>query len=181
VLPPRIQETGLRMPTHRKRLATIQHPRPVHPLVDLGRQILNFRVRKVLPRRQHPTQEEGSVDRRDLALPLPLPGVHVDKVVIEAMLMRKFLPQKPQSSSHPLDDLGFLPVAARLADAKPRQPKPGRRDAGNRMRVLALRLRAIFHLARRASLVPEKLKRGSVRSHPAARRPNRGKGPLQAR
>ena len=36
VFPPRVEEPRLRMPAHGKRLAPVQHPWPVHALVNLG-------------------------------------------------------------------------------------------------------------------------------------------------
>ena len=63
------------------------------------------------------------------------------------MLVRKFLPQEPQSPADALDNLFLFPVSTRFADAKPGKPKARGRDAGDGVLVVAIQQSAIFYLS----------------------------------
>src|SRR2546428_239690 len=81
----------IRCPPHGERRAAIQHPRPVHPLVDFRRQIFDFLIGKVLPGREHATKQKRSINGGELTLFPALPGFHVNEVKEEPVLVRQIV------------------------------------------------------------------------------------------
>ena len=53
VVPAGREKAGFRMPTHGKRLASIQHPWPVHTLVDPGSKIVYLLISEMAPSREN--------------------------------------------------------------------------------------------------------------------------------
>src|SRR5580698_4888132 len=58
-VPPGGQEAALRSPPHRECGAAIEHPWPVHALVDLRGQVLDLRILEILPAGKHTAQQDG--------------------------------------------------------------------------------------------------------------------------
>src|ERR1700747_3391676 len=116
------------MPAHGKSLATVKHPGPIHALIDLRRKILDFLIRKILPRGEHAAQKNGRIDRRQLALGPAVAGSHVDKMEKEPVLIVEMIGDKPQRVANALENFRRFPVIAMVADAKTLQAKPGGRD-----------------------------------------------------
>src|SRR5215472_1818093 len=122
---------------------------------------MNLSVSKMLPCRQHAAQQERCIDRRDFALPLPLACVGIDEVIIKTVNMRQSLPEKTQRGAHSRQNLIFLPISARVADAQCGQSKSGGSDARDLSLIVAIQQGAIFHLPRRLSgFTPEIVERG---------------------
>ena len=84
-------EAGLRSPAVGDRRAAVQRPLPVGPAVELVGQaadlglLLGVRV-EVGGAGEHPGEQEGRVDRGELALPDPASALHVQEVVVEALV-----------------------------------------------------------------------------------------------
>src|SRR5437899_6535567 len=68
------------MPAHEKGLATIQHPWPVHTMIDFCREVLDFLVGKILPCSENAAQKNRGVDRGELAFGPAIAGFHVDEM-----------------------------------------------------------------------------------------------------
>src|SRR5260370_18257216 len=83
-IPARREEAVFWRPALRKSHASVEHPRPVHALIDLRGKVLNLRILKVLPAGQNPTEQNCRVDGRDLGIKSPLTGIHIHKVVIKS-------------------------------------------------------------------------------------------------
>ena len=84
---------GLGPPAVGNRRAAVQRPLPVRPAVELVGQpadlglLLGVGV-EVGRAGEHPGEQEGRVDRRQLALPDAATGLHVEEVVVEALVAR---------------------------------------------------------------------------------------------
>src|SRR6266478_261582 len=61
MFPASLNEARLRMPAHGKRWSTVQHPGPVHALVDFGREVPDLVVREMLPHCEYAAEEKGSI------------------------------------------------------------------------------------------------------------------------
>ena len=85
------------------------------------------------------------------------PRGDIDEVVKEAVLVRKFLPDKAKGLTHALLDFIRIAVPASVSDAKASEPKAGRGNAGQRVRVAPIHEGAVLHLAAAASFGPEKV------------------------
>src|SRR5436190_15328571 len=70
-----------------------------------------------LAHRQHAGQQQGRIDRGELALPLACAGVEVDEVVEPAVLLFHSPGEAPQRRSRAIDDLGAWQPAAVGGDA----------------------------------------------------------------
>ena len=99
VRPARVEESALGVPAHGKRLAAVQHPGPIDALVNLRGQVLNFRIVEVRAGGEHAAKEKGRVHGRELALVPAGAGIHVVKVVVEAVLVRHVLPEEAQTAA----------------------------------------------------------------------------------
>src|ERR1700675_747134 len=163
MFPPRTQETAFRLPSHGERFAAIEHPRPIHALVDCGCEILNLGIIEMLASRQHATEQKRGVDRGEFTIPYSLSGFHIDEVVEEAVFVGQSPREKAKRLPHPIPDRRRLPVSARFPDAQASESKAGCRNAGNSPLVVAVKQRAIPDLAGPAAgFVPEKVERGAL-------------------
>src|SRR6266705_4548463 len=163
VLPASVQKTRFRMPAHRKGFAAIQHPWPIHAFVYFRGKVFDLLVGRVLPRRQYAAQQQRSVDGRKLALVPALPGLHVNEMKEESILVRQLVGEKPQRPAHTFENLRSLPVAAPVADAQTGQAKSCCGDTGHHSRIVAIGKGTIFYLARvLARFIPEEIESSAL-------------------
>src|SRR6267378_2812230 len=163
VVPPSAQETAARFPSHGKRLAAIEHPRPIHALVDCGREILDLGIIEMLASRQYAAKQKRGVDRGEFAVPDTLCGFDIDEVVEESVFVRQSPREKAKRLPHPFPDRRRLPVTARFPDAQASEPKTSRRNTRNATMIAAVKQRAIPDLASRGTgFVPEKVERRAL-------------------
>src|SRR5205809_436283 len=111
------------MPAHGKGLATIQHPWPVHTMIDFCREVLDFLVGKILPCSENAAQKNRGVDRGELAFGPAIAGFHVDEMKEETMLVVYVVGQEAQRVAKALGNLCGFPVTAMVANAKAGQAK----------------------------------------------------------
>ena len=115
----------------------VEHPRPVHALVDLLRQGFDLAILKPGPGGQDSAQQDRGVDGRKLR-PGPAPaGLNVREVIEEAVHLRHLMQVPVQRRSHALHHLGVRQIAVLVGDAQRRQPEAGRCDAGHPARIAA--------------------------------------------
>jgi hypothetical protein len=114
------------MPAHRKGLAPIQHPRPIHSLIKLGSQLLDLRIFKISPRRQNPAKQQRTVDRRELRPGEALSRLHIGKVIEEPVHLGEMIQVPAQRCSHTFHDLRVRQIAAMIGNAECGQAEPGR-------------------------------------------------------
>src|ERR1700686_2994498 len=163
MFPARTQETAPRIPSHGERIAAIEHPRPIHALVDCGCEILNLGIIEMLASGEHATEQKRGVDRGEFAVPYPLSGFHVYEVVEEAMFVGQLPLQETERLPHAVPVRRRLTVTARFPDAQARKSKAGRRNTGNAPPVVAVKQRAIPDLASCGTgFVPEEVERGTL-------------------
>jgi hypothetical protein len=79
MFPARAQETALRLPSHGERFAAVEHPRPIHALVDCSCKILDLGIIEMLANRQHAAEQKRGVDRGEFTIPYPLPCFDINK------------------------------------------------------------------------------------------------------
>ena len=157
MVPSSAQETAVGFPSQGERFAAVEHPRPIHALVDCGCEILDLGIIEMFASRQHAAGEKRGVDRGEFAVPYPLSGFDIDEVIKEAAFVRQSPFQKTQRLPHPIPDRRRLPVFARFADAKAAESKARCRNTGHPPLVAAVKQRAIPDLAGRAAgFVPVK-------------------------
>src|SRR5919201_2072518 len=118
MLPPRIQKTGFGVPTHRKCFAAIEHPGPVDALINFRREVLDFLVGKILPRREDAAQKNRRIDGGKFALLPACPGFHVDEMKEEAMLVGQIVGDESQSVANAIGNFRRLSIAAMVTDTK---------------------------------------------------------------
>ena len=148
VLVPAVPDKAtLRIPAMRERVGAVEHPGPVHPLINLRGHPADFAVGKMLPAGQHAAKQQGRVDRRQLAVPDPLAVAHVDEVEKEAMLVRELVPKKPQGLGDAPAQVPARQVATFVGDAQRRQSKSSGGDAADDPRVGAIGAAAVLHQA----------------------------------
>ena len=151
------------MPAHGKSLAAIEHPGPVHALIDFCGEVLDFLIGEILARGENAAQENRRIDGRKFALFPAGAGFHVDKVEEEAVFVVQIVGDKSQGVPNAVGDFRRLSVAAVVADAQTGQAESCGGDARHHARVVAVGESAIFHLAALgAGLVPKKLKTGAL-------------------
>ena len=132
VVPARFQEARFGRPAHRERVASVQHPGPVHASEDLVGQLCDLRVGfEVLPAGQDSGHEQGRVDRGKFAPPPALARLHVHEVVEEPVFMGHLMGQEAQGGAHAIQQEGSRSIAPGFGNAKPGQPEAGGRDAGH--------------------------------------------------
>src|SRR5882762_1249543 len=165
MFPTRAQETAFRLPSHGERFAAIEHPRPIHALVDCSREILDLGIIEMLANGEHATEQKRGVDRGEFTVPYPISGFHIDEVVEEAVFVGQSPREKAKRLPHPFPDRLRLPVSARFPDAQASESEASCRNTGNSALVAAAAIdeRAIPDLTgRAASFVPEKVERGAL-------------------
>jgi len=132
VVPTGSDEAGLGGPTHREGIAPGQHPRPVHPSVEMLGQVHDVPVSgEVMSAGQHAGQQQGRVDRGQFAVSPALPGLHVDEVIEESVFVGHVPGQEAQRGANPSLDLRPGGVAALVGDAQCGQAEAGGGDAGH--------------------------------------------------
>ena len=98
MVPARLQEPAFRFPAMREdqRIAR-EHPGKIHPLVDRRRRPHDLRVgAEALAHREDAGQEQGTIDRRQLARPLARARAEVDEVIEPAALVNAPPGKEPQ-------------------------------------------------------------------------------------
>src|SRR6478736_2569346 len=78
-IPARRQETAFRRPAVTEERPIAIEPLPVHSIVDAGREFLDLIISKILPATQHSTQQDGGINRGNLALPDPCARLPVNE------------------------------------------------------------------------------------------------------
>src|ERR1700740_3044922 len=104
------------MPSHGKRLAAIEHPRPVDAVIDFCGKILDFLIGKILTSGKNTAKENGRIDRRKFALFPANAGFHVNEMKKEAVFVMEIVGDKTQRVSHTLGDFRRLSVSAMVAE-----------------------------------------------------------------
>src|SRR5882762_8822672 len=117
-VPARRQKSVFRRPAHGKCTSAVEHPRPVDALIDLRRQVYDLLVLKVLPAGEYAAQQDCGINRRDLRVVYPLPGVHIHEVVEETVLVRHLVEKETQRSLDTRNNAGAGHVATLVRNAK---------------------------------------------------------------
>ncbi|HEX6270451.1 MAG TPA: hypothetical protein VFZ43_09465 [Anaerolineales bacterium] len=70
---------------------SVLSPIPVYPPVKLISELANFTLSglvaiKILGRDQHSSNQDGGINRRELAVPGALPGDRIEKMVVKALV-----------------------------------------------------------------------------------------------
>src|SRR5258708_35192935 len=78
----------------------MQHPGPIHPLVNLRRETLNLFIVKKTATGQHPAQKYAGINWRHFGIQDALPGLAVHEVVEKAMLLLNVAQRKAQRDAH---------------------------------------------------------------------------------
>ena len=143
-LPPIWQESALRLPTVRDRRPAILGPLPVDAPVQLVGQRSDFAlvrrfIREIGRRGQHARQQKCRIDGGQLTLPNTPSGLHVEKVIIKALvsccihsLALGAVPEKPQGSECSFDGLRAGDEATLYANRVGRQGQSHGSYAGGR-------------------------------------------------
>jgi len=140
-LPARLEPAVLGLPAHRERhracpgLAAVAHPGPVRPVRQPVGQTLDFRPRPVVTRHPRAQQQQGRVDRRQLALPDPRPSRSVHEVEEEAVLVLHPAADEAQRGQGARIGRFAADPAVRDADRQGRQRVPRRRNGGDGVSV----------------------------------------------
>src|ERR1700751_5694725 len=106
------------MPAHGKGLAAVKHPGPVHSLINLCGEFLDFLVGKILTRRENAAQKNRGVDGGEFALLPAVAGFHVDEMKEEPVLVVQIAGDKAQRLANALENLRGFPVSTLMADAE---------------------------------------------------------------
>ena len=163
VIPIGVEKTGLRLPAQAEDVVTVQHPPPIHSLIDLASELSNFWMRKMLTASHHPTQQQSRVDGREFAFPFACAGPDIDEMEIKPVLLRKLLPEETERGQDALLDFLRRPVASPIRYAKSGQTETDRSDAGNFPWVRPIRPRAILdEPGCGIGCFPEKQRRGPL-------------------
>src|SRR6202045_1292918 len=90
-IPAIVQKAALRLPSLPRGRCAAAGPLPIDAAVDrigaFANLVFAWRVlAEILARSQHPREQQRGVDQRHLRLPDPLAGLHVEEVVIEALI-----------------------------------------------------------------------------------------------
>ena len=140
--PAPFQESAFGFPPVRDRSATILRPSPVSAAIERVGKGAYFlflgRIRvKIRARRQRTGEQNGAVHRRQFALPGAPAGLHVEKMIIEAVVAGSVrlgalpaVPEKSQCGEDRLDRRCARDEAALDRDRIRRQGEPGGRNAG---------------------------------------------------
>ncbi len=140
----------------------MEHPRPVHALIHLRRQVLDFRVVEMHPAGQHAAEQQRCVDRGDLRFERALARVHFHEMIEKAVLVRRALQQESQCVAHTLFEFAGLFPAVLVGNTKRRQPESRRGNAGHIALVGPVRLAAVLDQAGiRVRLLPKEKEIGS--------------------
>ncbi len=142
----------------RKLRAAIEHPRPVHALVELCCERLDFLVAiEISAARQDTAQQQRSIDRRNLAGEFAIAGVHIDEVKQKPALVRHFQ-KKFQRRTNSFSSFSRRQPAALIRDAKRRESETSGGGTGDDSRIGIVGGAAIFHQAGVGTcFLPEKL------------------------
>ena len=111
------KKSAFRLPAMRERLAAVEHPLPIHSLVDLGGQLPDAPVGEIAPAMQHPAEQQSGIDGRRFRLPLPLPCLPVEEMEIKTHLMFGPPGKKLESRMNAFYGLLRLQEAALMRDA----------------------------------------------------------------
>src|SRR5271170_229547 len=123
------------------------------------RQIRDRLILKMLPARQHTTQQHRRVHRRHFGIPHSFTRVDIRKVIEESTMRRKFVPQKRQALDHAPPSLRVAHETPLLTNAESCKSKACRRYACSRTRIRDADVTAILYQASLwIALLPEKEK-----------------------
>ena len=135
VVPARFEKARVRLPAHGEGLAAIEHPWPVHALIDRRGQLLNPRVLKVPARGQYAAKQQGGVDGRKLRTGIALSGFHIRKVIEKPVRLRQMVQVPIERCPYPFHNLRMRQVAAMIGDAQRGQSEARGGDAGHPARI----------------------------------------------
>ena len=136
-----LDETALRFPSMRHRLTAVEHPLPVHSGEQRMRERSNLALvrcvkRKIFCGRQHAGEQECSIHGRQLTLPHAAACLHVEEVVVEALVARRIsfgplraIPEKTQTCERALNRVGARDESELDANRIGGEPKSGGGDA----------------------------------------------------
>src|ERR1035437_8867281 len=141
-LPPPFQKSAFGLPPVRDRSAPVLRPRPVSTTIErVGKGsyfpvVSRIRV-KIRARSQSTGEQNGAVHSRQFALPRASPGVHVEKMIIEAVVAGNVrlgalpaVPSKSQGGEDHLDCARARDEAALNGNRIRRQGEPSGGNAG---------------------------------------------------
>ena len=118
------------VPGHGQRLAVVQEPLPVHVADQPVDDLRDLGVPEVFPGHDGAGKEKAGVDRRHLALPGALAGVHFHEMVEEAVAPGGFFGQEFEREAHPIDGGPAIRPAPLRRHGPGAQGEAGRGDAG---------------------------------------------------
>lgn len=139
--PPVRQESTLGSPPVGHGGAAVLGPLPIDARVQPDGEVADLALGRRVPVEvrgggQHAAQQEGGVDRRQLALPRARSGLRVEKVIVEPLVARRVglgsllaPPEEPQGGERARPGLGARDESALDADRIRGEPQPHRRDA----------------------------------------------------
>src|SRR5467141_587312 len=147
MVPPRLDESGLRFPAHRQRLFSLQQPTPIHALVYLRGQVANLRIVKIRAAGQRPAEENRGIDRGYFRLKIAVATLHVEEMKEKPMHVTQAGGGKTQRVSNALADfLAVLPTSM-VCNAQSSESKSSRSDACGWAGIRSACLAAVFYEA----------------------------------
>src|ERR1700740_982968 len=112
MVPTSVEETAV-APTHRTHIPTVEHPCPIHAVVDIRRKLIDLAVLvEILPRDQHAAEQQGCVDRRDLPPAEGNAALHIVEVGEETVVSLQLVAMESQRVPHARQDSVMWNVAA---------------------------------------------------------------------
>src|SRR5690606_18477585 len=103
----------------------------------------HFLIVKVLTRRERAFHKQRGVDGGRFAFPGTLPRFRIDEMVEPAVFMGDMIERALRGRQRALQRLARGHPAARISHAPTRESETGRRDAGGKRALAAIRRRAI--------------------------------------
>src|ERR1019366_1568336 len=92
----------LRTPPVRKQIfVAVEHPLKIYATIDLIGEVANIGFVKALLDSQNAAQKQRRIDRRDLAVPTPIPGRGIHPVIEPAVLILSAIGKKIECDTCP--------------------------------------------------------------------------------
>jgi hypothetical protein len=160
VIPACRDEAGGGPPAHGERLAAVEHPRPVDPVVELGRKVGNPGIVKVGTTTKDTAQQDGRIDGGDLTVNKRLSSLDVVEVIEKAVLIRHLVEVKLKRRQNLLSEEICCEIISTVGNAERGETKASGRYARNKAVIQFPRIGfvggAVKHLSgRRISLFSE--------------------------
>src|ERR1700687_546604 len=95
----------------------MKHPTPIHTLIELRGEVVDFRIVKISAASQHAAQENSGIDERGFGRETTIAGLNIQKVRKEPASVGNLAGHKAQCGSHTITDLCFVLPFALIGNA----------------------------------------------------------------